>query len=64
MSRLPGHKFVLVHLLISCYLVAAGCSTQSYYREDGAKVTVKKFAGIPYLEKEERTRVVSPGSEE
>ena len=63
MPHLPGQRIVLLHLLILCFLVAAGCSTQSYYREDGVKVTVKKFAGVPYLEKEERTRVVNPGSE-
>jgi hypothetical protein len=63
MTLLPGQKIVLLHLLILCFLAAAGCSTQSYYREDGVKVTVKKFAGVPYLEKEERTKVVSPGSE-
>jgi hypothetical protein len=44
-------------------LTAAGCTTHSYYRDDGARLTVKKIAGIPYLEKEERTKVVAPGSE-
>jgi hypothetical protein len=62
MSRLPAHRIVLLHLLILCFLAAAGCSTYTYYREDGAKVTVKKFAGVPYLEEEERTKVVTPGS--
>ena len=52
-----------VFILSLCLLTIAGCTTHSYYREDGAKVTVKKFAGIPYVEKEERTRVVAPGSE-
>jgi hypothetical protein len=52
-----------LHMVILCFLVAAGCTTQSYYREDGVKVTVKKFAGVPYLEKEERTKVVPAGSE-
>jgi hypothetical protein len=46
-----------------CLLAATGCTTQSYYREDGVKVTVKKFVGVPYLEKEEKTKVVTPGAE-
>ena len=57
----PG--IVLLQLLILGLLAAAGCTTNSYYREDGVKVTVERFAGIPYLEKEETTRVVTPGSE-
>ena len=63
MSLLPGCRVVLSHALMLCFLAAAGCTTQSYYREDGVKVTVEKFAGIPYLEKEERTKVVPAGSE-
>jgi hypothetical protein len=63
MSRLPFQRIVLSHLLMLCLLAAAGCTTQTYYRDDGVKVTVKKFAGVPYLEKEERTRVVNPGAE-
>jgi hypothetical protein len=62
MPYLPGRRKVLLYLLVPCFLVTAGCSTHSYYREDGVKVTVKKFAGVPYLEKEERTKVVTPGS--
>jgi hypothetical protein len=60
--QLPGRGILLSHLLILCLLIAAGCTTHSFYREDGVKVTVKKFAGVPYLEKEERTKVVTPGS--
>jgi len=53
----------MLNMLILCILGIAGCTTQSYYREDGVKVTIKKFAGVPYLEKEERTKVVPAGSE-
>lgn len=63
MSHLRGRRIALLHMVILCFLVAAGCTTQSYYREDGVKVTVKKFVGVPYLEKEERTKVVPAGSE-
>jgi len=52
----------VLQLLIACLLAAVGCTTHSYYRENGVKVTVKKFVGVPYLEKEERTKVVTPGS--
>ena len=52
----------LFQLLILCLLTVAGCTTHSYYREDGVKVTVKKFVGVPYLEKEESTKVLTPGS--
>ncbi len=45
-------------LALSC-----GCTTHSYYQDDGAKVTVKKFVGIPYLEKEERKVIRQEGSE-
>ena len=64
MAHPPGYKIILSNLLILCLLAGAGCSTQTYYREDGVKVTVKKFAGVPYLEKEEKTKVVTPGAEE
>jgi hypothetical protein len=62
--QLPGRGIVLSQLLILCLLSAAGCTTHSFYREDGVKVTVKKFAGVPYLEKEETTKVVTPGSKD
>jgi hypothetical protein len=62
MTQLPGRGIVLSHLLILCLLTAAGCTTHSYYREDGVKITVKKFVGVPYLEKEESTKVLTPGS--
>jgi len=62
-SHLPGSRIVLLNMLILCILGTAGCTTQSYYREDGVKVTVKRFAGVPYLEKEERTKIVPAGSE-
>ena len=57
----PG--LMLLQLIMLGLLATAGCTTDSYYREDGVKVTVERFAGIPYLEKEETTRVVTPGSE-
>jgi len=63
MKQLPRHRIVLLYILIACVPGLAGCTTQTYYREDGVKVTVKKFAGVPYLEKEERTKVVPAGSE-
>ena len=60
---LPQPRPRIVRLLLLLCLAVAGCTTQSYYREDGTKVTVKKFAGVPYLEKEERTTSKPPGSE-
>ena len=62
MMQTPSCGTVLSSLLLLCLLTAAGCTTHSYYREDGVKVTVKKFVGVPYLEKEERTKVLTPGS--
>jgi len=57
--RLPVSLPVLALVLaLSC-----GCTTHSYYQDDGAKVTVKKFVGIPYIKKEERTSTRTPGSE-
>jgi len=63
MSFLPRCKPFLLPFVILCLVAGSGCTTQSYYRGDGVKVTVKKFAGVPYLEKEERTKVVPAGSE-
>jgi hypothetical protein len=49
--RKPAPLLLLALMLtLSC-----GCTTHSHFRDDGAKITVKKFVGIPYLEKEERT---------
>ena len=45
-------------MVLSVLLVMAmitGCTTHSYYKDRNTKVTVKKFIGIPYLEKEEKT---------
>jgi len=64
MTRLPLRRAILLPVLMLWALAAAGCSTQTYYRDDGTKVTVKKFAGVPYLEKEERTKVVPPSGSE
>ena len=49
-------------LLVLC-LAASACTTDSYIREDGTQVTVKKAAGIPYEEEEVKTEVVLPGSQ-
>ncbi len=46
---------VCLPVLALVLALSGGCTTHSHYRDDGAKVTVKKFVGIPYLEKEERT---------
>jgi len=48
-------------LLLLCVALGA-CSTDSYIKEDGTQVTVKKTAGIPYEVDEERTEVVPMGS--
>lgn len=39
-------------LLLVLLMLVSGCTTHSYLREDGERVTVKKFLGIPYLEKD------------
>ena len=48
--------------LLAAVLLLAGCSTDSYYRGN-TLVTVKRFAGIPYLEKEETVRRKPVGSD-
>jgi hypothetical protein len=50
-----------VCLLLAAVLVLVGCSSTSYYRGN-TLVTVKSFAGIPYLEKEETVRRKPVGS--
>jgi len=42
--------------------MVAGCSTDSYYKGK-TRVTVKRFIGIPYLEKEETVRRKPVGSD-
>lgn len=49
-------------LLVLCVAVSA-CTTDTYIKDDGTRVTVKKAAGVPYLEEEEKTEVVPLGSE-
>jgi hypothetical protein len=49
-------------LLILC-VAASACTTDTYVKEDGTRVTMEKAAGIPYLEEEEKTEVVPLGSE-
>jgi len=51
-----------VCLLAAVLVVVTGCSTDSYYRGN-TKVTVKRFIGIPYLEKEESVKRRQPGSD-
>ena len=48
--------------LLATVLVLAGCSTSTHY-EGNTRVTVKRFAGIPYLEKEESVRRKQPGAD-
>ena len=48
--------------LLAAVLLLAGCSTDSYYR-GSTKVTVKRFIGIPYLEKEETVKRRQPGAD-
>ena len=47
-------------LIVALTLAIAGCSTSSYIKEDGTEVTVKRFAGIPYLEEDVKTEVLGP----
>ena len=48
-------------LLLILLLLVSGCTTDSYIRDDGTKVTVKKFAGIPYLEENVSTESTPMG---
>ena len=47
-------------LVVVLILVLAGCTTSSHIREDGTEVTVKRFAGVPYLEEDVKTEVLGP----
>ena len=47
-------------LIAALTLAIAGCTTSSYIKEDGTEVTVKRFAGIPYLEEDVKTEVLGP----
>ena len=59
----PGYRRpVFLPLLALVLALSCGCTTHSYYQDDGAKITVKKFVGIPYLKKEERTVIRPEGS--
>ncbi len=49
-------------LLVLLLLAMSACTTDSHIRGDGTEVTVKKFAGIPYLEEDVTTEVVPMGS--
>lgn len=51
------NRFLLILLL-----AVSACTTDSTVRSDGTEVTVKKFAGIPYLEEEVKTEIVPMGS--
>ena len=60
----PGYRrSVCLPVLALVLALSSGCTTHSHYRDDGAKITVKKFVGIPYLEKEERNSTRQTGSE-
>ena len=60
----PGYRrSVCLPVLALVLALSGGCTTHSHYRDDGAKITVKKFVGIPYLEKEERNSTRQTGSE-
>jgi hypothetical protein len=67
---LPGRYWINVirgvHNMKVCLLIAVlvvtGCSTDSYYRGN-TRVTVKRFIGIPYLEKEETVKRRQPGAD-
>jgi len=67
---LPGRHWINVirgvHNMKVCLLIAVlvvtGCSTDSYYRGN-TRVTVKRFIGIPYLEKEETVKRRQPGAD-
>ena len=48
-------------LFLLILLLASGCTTDSYFRPNGERITVKKFLGIPYLEKDETTESVPMG---
>ena len=48
--------------LLAAVLLVGGCTTDSYYR-GSTKVTVKRFIGIPYLEKEETVKRRQPGAD-
>jgi hypothetical protein len=48
-------------LLVLC-LAASACTTDSYIKDDGTKVTIKKTAGVPYEVEEEKTEVVPMGT--
>jgi hypothetical protein len=57
-----GVDFIV--LLLAAVLVVPGCSTDSYYKDNNSTlVTVKRFVGIPYLEKEEHVTRKPMGSE-
>ena len=47
---------------LTVLLLVYGCSTDTYYKDSRTLVTVKKFAGIPYLEKEEHTTTRPAGT--
>ena len=62
-EHLQFRKSVALLFLALMLSLSCGCTTHSYKQDDGAMITVKKFLGIPYLEKEERSIVRPPGSE-
>ena len=51
------------YCLLVALLLLGACSTDTYYKDSRTLVTVKKFAGIPYLEKEEHTTTRPAGTQ-
>lgn len=51
------------YCLLVVLLMVGACSTDTYYKDSRTLVTVKKFAGIPYLEKEEHTSTRPAGTQ-
>jgi len=49
--------------LLAAALLMAGCTTNSYYKDNNTRVTVKRFIGIPYLETEDTVKRKQPGSD-
>ena len=49
-------------LIFMLLVTLSGCTTNSYIKDDGTEVTVKKFAGISYLEEDVSTEIVPMGS--
>ena len=51
----------MMKLFLVTLLLISGCTTHSYFRDNGERITVKKFLGIPYLEEDKTTESVPTG---